>query len=204
MKGTTFKSELKRIFDSMDCLTDKRYVGRTFYGVIDKDLRFKAAFDNHDNRDREHFALNTEIIRRDGGIVDTNSIRFVDVWGYKESTTQFYREGLPPHLLQETNKLEWYDYKPTEADMKLLSKEISEMVDVYKSQSLTEEISADVTETDRKSELLINCINYIKFDNDSTIEHLHDVCGFTDKELSELGFDYLMQSEVEDDEEMDM
>lgn len=188
----------------MDCLTDKRYVGRSFYGVIDKDLRFKAAFDNNNNRDREYFALNTEIIRRDGGIVDTNSIRFVDVWGYKKSTTAFYIDVLPPHLLQEVNKLEWYDYKPTETDMKMLSNEISDFISIYKDQSMSK---APVEQTDtenRMRDLLVNCINYIKFDNDSTLDHLHNICGFTDKELSDLGFDYLMEKEIEDDEEMDM
>ena len=44
---------------------------------------------------------------------------------------------------------------------------------------------------ERMKSLLIECIKYIKYDNDSTKEHLHDICGFTDEELEELGFDSL-------------
>ena len=42
MQGTTFVNELKRIFDDLDCFADKKYAGRAFYGVINKDLRLKS------------------------------------------------------------------------------------------------------------------------------------------------------------------
>ena len=77
----------------------------------------------------------------------------------------------------------------------MLSSEIENFVAIYQEQSISEK---------RMKSLLVNCINCIKYDNDSAIEHLHDVCGFSDEELSDLGFDYLIQNENEDDEEMDM
>ena len=53
---------------------------------------------------------------------------------------------------------------------------------------------------DRMKELLVNCIKYIKYDNDSASEHLKDICEFTDLELTELGFDYLAgEGETEDE-----
>ncbi len=45
----------------------------------------------------------------------------------------------------------------------------------------------------RMKELLVNCIKYIKYDNDDTVSQLHEICGFTDQELCELGFDYLAE-----------
>ena len=39
---TTFENELRNIFDGMDILTNKKYVGRAFYASIDKNIKFKA------------------------------------------------------------------------------------------------------------------------------------------------------------------
>lgn len=51
---------------------------------------------------------------------------------------------------------------------------------------------------ERMRELLANCIKYIAYDNDSTSEHLHEICGFTDDELKELGYDYLAHNEEDE------
>ena len=39
---TTFENELRNIFDGMDSLTNKKYVGRAFYASIDNNIKFKA------------------------------------------------------------------------------------------------------------------------------------------------------------------
>ncbi len=46
---------------------------------------------------------------------------------------------------------------------------------------------------ERMEELLEKCIQYIKYDNDSTSDHLHNIIGFTDDELVELGYEYLAE-----------
>ena len=194
MQGTTLVNELKRIFDDMDCFADKKYFGRTFYGVIDKDLRLKATF-NELGHYQHYSALKAEIIRRDEGVVDSNLIRFHDIWGNKPAANPNFKDGVSPHLWQDGTELRWYVYRPTTEDMKMLSSEIENFVAIYQEQSISEK---------RMKSLLVNCINCIKYDNDSAIEHLHDICGFSDEELSDLGFDYLIQNENEDDEEMDM
>ncbi len=57
---------------------------------------------------------------------------------------------------------------------------------------------------ERAKELLNECIKYIKYDNDSTSEHLHDIIGFTDNELVELEYgSYFVREpeEVDEDDE---
>ncbi len=49
-------------------------------------------------------------------------------------------------------------------------------------------------------ELLVNCIKYIKYDNDDAVSQLHEICGFKDQELCELGFDYLSGNKEDDTE----
>ena len=41
---TTFEKELHKIFDGIDNLDNKKYVGRAFYASIDNNTKFKAEF----------------------------------------------------------------------------------------------------------------------------------------------------------------
>ena len=43
-KITTFENELRNIFDGIESLTNKKYIGRAFYGNIDKDVRLTLVF----------------------------------------------------------------------------------------------------------------------------------------------------------------
>ncbi len=144
---TTFINELKRIFDDVDCLTDKKYVGRSFYGTIDKDLRLKATI--CELGVYEHYsALKAEILRRDEGVIDRNIITFRDVWGDKPTTNPNFRNGISPYLWKDGGELGWYVYHPTEADMKMLSNAIEDLVSVYQEQTFSEEYSTDLDEED--------------------------------------------------------
>ena len=41
---TTFEKELHKVFDGIDNLENKKYVGRAFYASIDHKTKFKAEF----------------------------------------------------------------------------------------------------------------------------------------------------------------
>ena len=130
MKGTTFENELRKIFDDIDELTDKKYIGRAFYGKIDGNLRLKAQYITLGYAGN-YSALKTEVIRRDEGVVDTTIIRFGDLWGNKQTTNPNFREGVIPHLWTSGQELDWYVYTPTPADMQMLSDEIEDFIAVY-------------------------------------------------------------------------
>ena len=60
---TTFEKELHKIFDGIDNLDNKKYVGRAFYASIDNNTKFKAEFISTNSY--EHFdALRIRAHRR--------------------------------------------------------------------------------------------------------------------------------------------
>lgn len=99
MKGTTFENELRRIFDDMECFEEgsMKYVGRAFYGKIDDELRLKAQYISRDISNH-YSALKLEVIKRNEGVVDSNVIRFEELWGKKHTTNPNFKEGVSPHL----------------------------------------------------------------------------------------------------------
>ena len=132
MKGTTFENELRRIFDDMECFEEgsMKYVGRAFYGKIDDELRLKAQYISRDISN--HYSdLKLEVIKRNEGVVDSNVIRFEELWGKKHTTNPNFKEGVSPHLWHSEDKLDWYVYHPTTQDMKELRDSVEDYVSVY-------------------------------------------------------------------------
>ena len=128
---TTFENELRNIFDGMDILTNKKYIGRAFYASIDKDIKFKAEIISLNTY--EHYeALRIRILRRDEGEIDTNTIRFKDVWGMKPVANGNFPNGVSPHMWISNGKLEWYAYTPHSLDYEKITNQIFDYVDVFK------------------------------------------------------------------------
>lgn len=132
MKGTTFENELRRIFDEMGCFEQDgvKYVGRAVYGKIDDELILKAQYITQDVMSH-YSALKLEVIKRNEGVVDTNIIRFSELWGNKLTTNPNFREGVTPHLWKDGDKLDWYVYTPTGHDIWQLREEVADYVSVY-------------------------------------------------------------------------
>jgi len=78
-KVTTFENELHKVFDGVENLDNKKYVGRAFYATIDNTIKFKAEFISTDSY--EHYdALRFRIISKDEGELDANTIKLRDIW----------------------------------------------------------------------------------------------------------------------------
>ncbi len=132
MKGTTFENELRRIFDDMECFEEgsMKYVGRAFYGKIDDELRLKAEYITMQVMDH-YSALRLEIIKRNDGVIDRNTIRFSEFWGSKPTTNPNFKDGVHPHLWKDGDNLNWYVYTPTGQDMIQLRDAVADFVSVY-------------------------------------------------------------------------
>lgn len=124
MKGTTFENELKRIFDDMESLTDKKYIGRAFYGKIDKELRLKAQYVTMGYADH-YSALKLEVLKKNEGVVDTNIIRFDDLWSNRTAT------GGSHYIWIYNREIDWYGYQPNKQDMRQLADAVEDYVSVY-------------------------------------------------------------------------
>ena len=128
---TTFENELRNIFDGMDILTNKKYVGRAFYASIDNNIKFKAEIISLNTY--EHYeALRIRVLRRDEGEIDANTIRFKDVWGMKPVNNGNFPNGVSPHMWISHGQLEWYAYSPDSWDYEEITNQIFDYVDVFK------------------------------------------------------------------------
>lgn len=138
-RTTTFTSELHKIFDGVDNLDNKKYVGRAFYADIDENIKFKAEFISMNSY--EHYdALRFKVIRRDEGEIDANTIRLKDIWGMKPVANGNFPNGVSPHMWINRGILEWYAYSPTPRDMEMLTDQISDYVDVFQYESQSREM----------------------------------------------------------------
>ena len=128
---TTFERELKIIFDKVDNLDNKKYVGRAFYASIDRNTKFKAEFISTNSY--EHFdALRIRVLHKDEGELDTNTIRLNEAWGMKPVANGNFPNGVSPHMWIDRGQLEWYAYAPTMADYGEIIDKIVDYVDVFK------------------------------------------------------------------------
>ncbi len=131
MKTTTFESELRKIFESVDSLTNQKYVGRAFYASIDSNTKFKAEFISTNSY--EHFdALRVRVLHKDEGELDANTIRLKEIWGMKPVANGNFPNGISPHMWISGGRLEWYAYAPNPRDYEILTDQITDYVDVFK------------------------------------------------------------------------
>ena len=128
---TTFERELKIIFDKVDNLDNKKYVGRSFYASIDKNTKFKAEFISTNSY--EHFdALRIRVLHKEEGELDANTIRLKEIWGMKPVANGNFPNGVSPHMWIDRGQLEWYAYAPTMVDYGEIIDKIIDYVDVFK------------------------------------------------------------------------
>lgn len=129
-KRTTFENELRNIFDGIESLTNKKYIGRAFYGNIDKEVRLKAEI--IDLNTYEHYdSIRIKAIKRDDGEIDVAVIRFKDVLGMKAVLNPNFPNGVSPHMWIDRGQLEWYAYAPNEFDYEKIRRQITDYIEVF-------------------------------------------------------------------------
>lgn len=136
---TTFEKELHKIFDGIDNLDNKKYIGRAFYANIDKDVKFKAEIISLNSY--EHYeALRIRVLRRDEGEIDANTIRFKDALGMKQVPNGNFPKGVSPYMWIDRGQLEWYAYTPNPRDYEILAEQIADYVEIFQDQDMSQEI----------------------------------------------------------------
>ena len=134
---TTFEKELHKIFDGIDNLDNKKYVGRAFYASIDSNTKFKAEFISTNSY--EHYdALRIKVLHKDEGELDANTIRLKEAWGMKPVGNGNFPNGVSPHMWIVRGQLEWYAYTPNPRDYEILADQITDYVDVFQDEEMTQ------------------------------------------------------------------
>lgn len=135
-----FEQELRRLFGNDTAISDKRFVGRAFFGRLTDNLRVRVDFVTMGTADH-YEALKATVINRNDGQVDALTLRFSDLLGRKAVSNPNFREGISPYIWKYGDKIEWYVYTPTKADYNQISEAINDYLDVYREPRLEQEQS---------------------------------------------------------------
>ena len=120
---TFFEQELRKIVEPID--PDATYVGRACYINLGEQNRAKLRFITGNTSDH-YTALQMTILNRNEGQVDVLALRFADLWGVKQVSNPYFKEGVSPHIWDDCGKAAWYVYHPTAGDYAKLSQGVSE------------------------------------------------------------------------------
>jgi len=121
-----FENELRRITDMCGEIKNPVFAGRACYGDIGGDNRMKLQFVTTGKANR-YEALKVKILNRTDGEVDNLLFRFSDFWVKNPDSS--YREGIISE--NSDGKINWYAYRPTDADIKSLADEVNAYVGVF-------------------------------------------------------------------------
>jgi hypothetical protein len=126
-----FEQELRRLFGNDAAISDKRFVGRAFFGKLTDNLRVRVEFVTLGTADK-YEAIKATIINRNDGPVDALTLRFSDLLGKKMVSNPNFRNGIAPYIWKYGDKIEWYVYKPTKADYDQISESLNDYFNVFR------------------------------------------------------------------------
>lgn len=122
-----FEQQLRRLASACKGVKNPVFAGRVCYGDLGEDNRVKLQFITLGHAD--HYpAIKASILNRAEGEVDSLVFRFSDVWGKKMDSS--YNGGIP-HIWSSGGKDDWYSYKPTDQDFKILAGQLGGYLDVF-------------------------------------------------------------------------
>ena len=124
---TFYEQELRKIVGS--CYPDATYVDRACYVRLGEMNRAKIQFVTG-MIGSQYNALQITILNRSEGQVDTLRLRFSDLLGLKMTANQNFRNGVEPHIWDDSGKVDWYVYHPTRQDYEVLSTAVSDYLEV--------------------------------------------------------------------------
>jgi hypothetical protein len=130
-----FEQELRRLFGNDVAISDKRFVGRAFFGKLTENLRVRVDFVTMGRADH-YEALKATVINRNDGPVDTLTLSFSDLLGRKSVNNPNFREGISPYIWKYGDEIEWYVYRPTKADYDQISGALNNYFDVFREPKL--------------------------------------------------------------------
>ena len=122
-----FEQELRKLFEHSDVITDPHFAGRVCFARLTDTTNVKLQFDTVGTYEK-YEGIRATVLNRSERKIDSTLFRFADILGRKDIPGNPYlKDGVYPHFWKRDDKYEWYAYKPTPRDMKL----ITETVDSY-------------------------------------------------------------------------
>lgn len=117
--------ELRKLFEDGTIVESPRFPGTICLGTLGGDLRVRVEL--------ACTALQVTVLNRTEGVVDKNTINFVDVLGRKMiADNPNFPNGIAPHFWKYNGKTEWYGYTPTDVDYRKLRQAVSDYLEAFR------------------------------------------------------------------------
>lgn len=134
---TFFEQELRRIVKGCDAIHGVRFVGRECIARLTDDVTVKLSF--RSMKIAEHYdALQIKVMNRRDGEIDTQLIRFADVWG--KVTMRGRDEPISPYAWTYQDETHWYGFRPNEMQYDLLSQSVGTYLECFTEPEQTVEL----------------------------------------------------------------
>ena len=131
----TFEQELRKLFSSGQIIDDPAYSGRSCFGTLGNDLRVRIQFISTHISD-QYDALKLTVLNRTGGPVDSLVLKLKDLLGKKPvPNNPNFRDGVIPHLWDDSEKVGWYAYHPTATDYGTIRQAVEQYLSVFRDRS---------------------------------------------------------------------
>lgn len=131
-----FEQELWYLFGDWRAIDTPYCSGQSCYGTLDKELRVRIQFIST-HISGQYDALKLTVLNRINGPVDTQVVKLGDLLGKKPIPgNPNFQEGVAPHIWDNYGKLEWYAYRPTEADYETIRQAVVRYLDVFRERTL--------------------------------------------------------------------
>ena len=82
----------------------------------------------------DHYdVISVTVLNRTDGVVDKLRLRLKDVLGVKQVPgNPNFRNGVAPHIWEDSGKVEWYAFRPSAADYSAMRQAVSEYLGVFR------------------------------------------------------------------------
>ena len=122
------RMELKKVLGMTRYSEDGTYIGSCSYVRVNEEVRMRLEFSRSSTTTYDGIVMT--MLNRKEGTIDTNAMKFRDIWGRKAVSNPNFKEGIIPHIWENEEK-EWYVYKPNQKDYQILADEISQYVGLF-------------------------------------------------------------------------
>ena len=78
------------------------YIGSCGYVRVNEEVRMRLEFSR--SSITTYDGIDTTIINRKEGTIDTNALKFRDIWGRKAVSNPNFKEGIIPHIWENKEK----------------------------------------------------------------------------------------------------
>lgn len=113
---TFYEQELRKLFADGTVIGSPKFTGRACLGTLGKDLRARVQFVTSGHADH-YDVISVTVLNRTDGVVDKLRLRLKDVLGVKQVPgNPNFRNGVAPHIWEDSGKVEWYAFRPSAAD----------------------------------------------------------------------------------------